>query len=167
MPIHRQAMSSVLYLALTFTTISGQARNNAVASIAPPSSPPPTDRAGSHVQAADTIPAPCPVTKPNGSMPPASGGVTIIHGTAMPGERPDPHYYGNGKLWTVLWPGGTVLMTPQHVLRNGWLEMKWPPERAACLRRGAAGQRRGRSGAGAGDARSRDRAAGEVAPNGG
>jgi hypothetical protein len=61
----------------------------------------------------------CPVTKPNGRTP--------------PGERPDPNHHGNGALWTVLWPDGTVVISPVgagSVLSDGSLEMKFPWWRA-------------------------------------
>lgn len=45
----------------------------------------------------------CPVTTPNGNRP--------------PGERPNPFHYGNGKLWTELWPEGMVI-----VRDRGWIE---------------------------------------------
>jgi hypothetical protein len=57
----------------------------------------------------------CPVTKPNGSMP--------------PGERPSPDFHGNGALWTMLWPEGRVVFRPGgsgFVLLDGSLSMKFP-----------------------------------------
>ncbi len=55
---------------------------------------------------------PCPVTSPNGLTP--------------PGEAPDELYFGNGRLWTVLWPGGLVLVPPDDIGPNGSLGMKFP-----------------------------------------
>ncbi len=52
--------------------------------------------------------ADCPVTEPNGSP---------------------PRRYGNGKLWTTLWPEGTVIFRPGgpgFVLDDGSVEMKFP-----------------------------------------
>jgi hypothetical protein len=54
----------------------------------------------------------CPVTPPNGLVP--------------PGEPADPGYLGNGDLWTVLWPNGLVLVPPDDIRADGWLEMKFP-----------------------------------------
>jgi LysM repeat protein len=54
----------------------------------------------------------CPVTKPNGSLP--------------PGETNASEYYlGNGELWTSLWPDGKVLMEPSNQIANGSFSMKW------------------------------------------
>ncbi len=55
--------------------------------------------------------AACPVTLPNGNMP--------------PDEQPAPEFYGNGELWTVLWPNGTIVMGPQNVESDGSLSMKF------------------------------------------
>lgn len=56
---------------------------------------------------------PCPVTSPNADV--------VRHGA---------HFnYGNGKLWTSLWPDGTVLFRargPGFVNPDGSLSMKWP-----------------------------------------
>jgi hypothetical protein len=41
--------------------------------------------------------ADCPVALPNGNAP--------------PNERPGSNYYGNAKLWTLLPPDGTFLVT--------------------------------------------------------
>jgi len=59
--------------------------------------------------------AACPLTKPNGSRP--------------PGERSGAGYYGNGALWTVPYPDGTVVFRPGgpgFVLPDGSLSMKFP-----------------------------------------
>lgn len=69
---------------------------------------PPAQAATSPVRA----PSACPVTIPNGSSPPS--------------ERPSPYYYGNGALYTVLWPRGEVSIRPQDVQPDGVLEMKSP-----------------------------------------
>ena len=56
----------------------------------------------------------CPVTQPNGSPP--------------PGQEPNRLDFGNGKLWTVLWPGGTVVFRPGgpgSVLPDGSMSMKF------------------------------------------
>ncbi|MEW5942013.1 MAG: hypothetical protein AB1750_20295, partial [Chloroflexota bacterium] len=54
----------------------------------------------------------CPVTAPNGSLPP---GETV--------ESPD--YLGNDALWTVLWPDGRVYVTPENREPGGGYGMKW------------------------------------------
>lgn len=55
----------------------------------------------------------CPVTLPNGSVPP---GIT-------PDE--DPYSYGNGELWTSLWPQGKVVMEEHNLEADGSYSMKW------------------------------------------
>ena len=54
----------------------------------------------------------CPVTEPNGSLPP---GETVE----------SPEYLGNGELWTVLWPDGKVMMEQHNQETDGSLSMKW------------------------------------------
>jgi len=56
----------------------------------------------------------CSVTKPNGDTP--------------PGQSPSADYYGNGALWTVLYPEGVVFRPggPGFVLPDGALQMKFP-----------------------------------------
>lgn len=54
----------------------------------------------------------CPVTPPNGSLP--------------PGETLDSSLYlGNGELWTSLWPDGKVYMEPHNLEPDGSFAMKW------------------------------------------
>jgi len=54
----------------------------------------------------------CPVTLPNGSMP--------------PGENyEDPYSHGNGELWTTLWPEGKVVMQKDNIEPDGAFAMKW------------------------------------------
>ena len=68
--------------------------------------------------AASATPAPCPVTQPNGYVPP--------EGEEALGE--DPGGYGNSELWTNvwMWGEGKVLVPPDHVGADGSLgEMKW------------------------------------------
>lgn len=68
----------------------------------------------------------CSVTKPNGSTPPPEPGVmTFVHGTPRANPLPDRNYYGNGKLWTGLWPHGTILIDPTHVNSDGSLFTKF------------------------------------------
>lgn len=56
----------------------------------------------------------CTVTQPNGNTP--------------PGEQPDNKFYGNGKLWTLLWwPDGTLNYPPVGpgiILADGSLQVK-------------------------------------------
>ena len=64
--------------------------------------------------AVDAFPA-CPMTVPNGYTP--------------RGEPPSRSRHGNSALWTLLWPGGTVVFAPGgsgFVLPDGSLSMKWP-----------------------------------------
>jgi hypothetical protein len=61
--------------------------------------------------------AACPVTRPNGAPPPE-------------GEAPDGNWLGNGRLWTVLWPKGMVVVPPDGVEPDGGLGMKFPWWRA-------------------------------------
>jgi hypothetical protein len=54
--------------------------------------------------------------------------VTIPNGTAPPGQRPNASSYGNGALFTGLWPDGTVVFRrggPGSVLPDGSLSMKF------------------------------------------
>ncbi len=54
----------------------------------------------------------CPVTKPNGSIPPNE--------TVSSAE-----YLGNGELWTTLWPDGKIKMESANQEADGSLSMKW------------------------------------------
>ena len=53
----------------------------------------------------------CPVTEPNGSLPP---GETVE----------SPEYLGNGELWTVLWPDGKVMMEQHNQEADGSFSRK-------------------------------------------
>jgi hypothetical protein len=60
-------------------------------------------------------PAECPVTSPNGDVP--------------PGEQWSPGLHGNGRLWVSLWREGVVTFRPDgpgFVLEDGALQMKFP-----------------------------------------
>ena len=57
----------------------------------------------------------CPVTLPNGSVP--------------PNQNPSPLFYGNGVLWTSLWSQGQVVFGPGgpgQVGTDGSLSIQWP-----------------------------------------
>ena len=61
----------------------------------------------------------CPVTAPNGNSPPS--------------PQASSDSYGNGALWTWLWPNGTVVFRPGGPgvqLQDGSLQMKFPWWRA-------------------------------------
>lgn len=67
----------------------------------------------------------CVVTAPNGSEPP---GVLTHRG---PNDNPGKNStsFGNGKLWTTLWPNGTVEFRPGgpgFIDSDGSLSMKFP-----------------------------------------
>lgn len=71
-----------------------------------------------------TLPT-CAVTLPNGSEPP--GAFTHHVPNHNPGDNSNS--YGNGKLWTTLWPNGTVEFRPDgpgSVDPDGSLGMKFP-----------------------------------------
>jgi hypothetical protein len=64
----------------------------------------------------------CPVTQPNHSRIPAS-----VQTKAQVGETSE-WLYGNDKIWTYLWPEGTVTFRkngPGFILRDGSLQMKF------------------------------------------
>jgi hypothetical protein len=57
----------------------------------------------------------CPITDANGSTP--------------PGEQPYELHHGNGQLWSVLWPDGTIVFQPGgpgEIRADGSLAMKFP-----------------------------------------
>jgi len=58
----------------------------------------------------------CPITLPNNSVP--------------PGQRLRDFNYGNGKLWTLLWPYGAVVASRGFVQPDGSINMKFPWFRA-------------------------------------
>lgn len=81
-------------------------------------------RADSARTSASTSPVaaavPCAPTSPNGDAP--------------PGEKPSRWFHGNGKIWTVLWPRGTVVFAPGgpgEIRADESLAMKFPFWRGA------------------------------------
>ncbi len=54
----------------------------------------------------------CPVTQPNGSLPPGETVNSI-------------YYHGNGELWTSLWRDGKVYMEAHNQEADGSFSMKW------------------------------------------
>ncbi len=50
---------------------------------------------------------------------------------AAPGDQPTAISYGNGRLYTELWPYGTVIADPNYVEDDGSIGMKWPWVRGA------------------------------------
>jgi hypothetical protein len=61
----------------------------------------------------------CPVTRPNGSVPPGESAST-----------PGAQYHGNGAIWTDLWQKGKFAAGPDDVLADGSIIMKVPWWRA-------------------------------------
>jgi len=59
----------------------------------------------------------CPVTLPNGSLPPPP--------FSSSWGSPE-HSYGNGKLWTLFWPHGVIIAQDGQVNRDGSITMKVP-----------------------------------------
>jgi hypothetical protein len=58
--------------------------------------------------------------------------VTLPNGNAPPNERPGTNYYGNGKLWTLVPPNGTFLVTdPGWIEPDGRIGLKWQWWRSA------------------------------------
>ena len=55
--------------------------------------------------------------------------VTVNSGSVPPGVKPPrgrTPYFGNGKIWTSLWPRGIVVADRLNVTRNGSIAMKFP-----------------------------------------
>lgn len=71
----------------------------------------------------------CAVTVPNGSEPPG----VLTHHESNDNSAKNSNLYGNGKLWTTLWPNGTVEFRPGgpgFVESDGSRSMKFPWWRA-------------------------------------
>ena len=111
-PTARLFVSLVLLAALV--SCRGAARS--ARESAPPEPPPAATAPGgplspAPVSFAEATPT-CRVTAPNGSTP--------------PDEEQSSEHHGNGALWTVLWPGGEVLIAPEHLLPDGSMGMQFP-----------------------------------------
>jgi hypothetical protein len=52
--------------------------------------------------------------------------VTLPDGKRPPGEAVSAQYFGNDRLWTVLWPHGVIAATPEYVEPDGSVGMKVP-----------------------------------------
>ena len=52
-------------------------------------------------------------------------GVTLPNGKHPPGTASGPYWYGNGKLFTPLWPYGVILADPRFVNPDGSVSMKF------------------------------------------
>jgi hypothetical protein len=101
------------FLALAAAACSGQSSPAPAprASGSLPSAPP----TGSGAPARRT----CPVTRPNGSVPPGESANT-----------PGAQYHGNGAIWTDLWQKGRFVAGPDDLLADGSIVMKVPWWRA-------------------------------------
>ncbi len=64
----------------------------------------------------------------------ASCPVTLGNGLTPPSEAPSQQNFGDGKLWTVLWPKGIVFVPPDDIDSNGALSMKFPWWRGSGVR---------------------------------
>jgi len=72
-----------------------------------------------------------------GPPPAASCEATLPNGDTPPGEEPGPGWYGDGRLYTALWPNGEILADPRFVHADGSIGMKFAWWRAPGV--GAAG----------------------------
>jgi hypothetical protein len=96
---------SLVLLALSAVALAGCSRGSeSNAAEKPP--------AQSSSTVTETRTATCPVTLPNGESP--------------PGEKPSETHHGNGRLWTVLSPQGTILARKEDVRPDGSIEIKFP-----------------------------------------
>jgi len=83
-----------------------------VASCSPGSSETSPNASPSAAPSSNASARPCFVTSPNGLTP--------------PGEARSKLNFGNGRVWTVLWPNGLVLVPPDDIGQDGSLVMKFP-----------------------------------------
>lgn len=62
-----------------------------------------------------------------GCSPPAvTCNPTLPNDSTPPGEQPSSGYYGNGSIWTALWPDGIVIADPDQIDPSGAIHMKFP-----------------------------------------
>lgn len=68
-----------------------------------------------------------PITSPSSAIACA---ITVPNDAVPPGEPPAANYFGNGTIWTLLWPDGRVVFKPGGPgtidPTDGTLSMKWP-----------------------------------------
>jgi hypothetical protein len=53
-------------------------------------------------------------------------GVTLPNGRHPPGAAASPDWYGNGRLFTVLWPHGVIVADSRFINADGSVGMKFP-----------------------------------------
>ena len=73
--------------------------------------------------------SPSSVTTPPASGRDASCTPTAPNGQSPPGQPPSEQYFGNGELYTILWPDGVVVFEPGgpgELREDGSIVMKWP-----------------------------------------
>ncbi len=80
------------------------------------------------IRSSPTVPKETPPSSvaPKNTSPPCS--VTIPNRNTPPGERPSSYHFGNGALWTALWPEGKVVCRQDlvgQILPDGSCAMKW------------------------------------------
>jgi hypothetical protein len=51
--------------------------------------------------------------------------VTLPNANTPPGEKASPGDYGNGKIWTSLWPYGVIIAAEDSVEADGSIRMKF------------------------------------------
>jgi hypothetical protein len=74
------------------------------------------------------------VVTPSAPAAETSCSPTAPNGVKPPGEEPSREFFGNGKLFTLLWPNGVVIFEPGgpgEIRDDGSLAMKWPFWRGA------------------------------------
>jgi hypothetical protein len=85
--------------------------------VSQPGTPVVSPQAPSIGPAPSTAASSCPVTTGNGNTP--------------PGQAEGSVNFGNGRLWTVLWPNGLVYVPADNIDPDGSLGMKFPWWRGA------------------------------------
>jgi len=59
------------------------------------------------------------------TMPVAACEPTLANGETPAGEDPSPRWYGNGRLYTGVWPNGEILADPRFIAADGSIGMKF------------------------------------------